>query len=83
MTEESPRPAGRHTQAVTEFLKAATWLDSSHAPSIEALRSAAAALDVEVTAALLAQFGLLHRALLKVGEKTESGIDPFVTLLER
>jgi precorrin-4 methylase len=83
MTEESPRQLGRHAQAVAEFLASATYLDSTHAPSVEALRSAAAALDVEVTAALLAQFGVLHRALLKVGEKQEAPADLFVELLER
>jgi hypothetical protein len=71
------------SEAVATFLKAATWLDDSHAPSVIALEAVARELDVEVTGALVAQFGLLHRSLLKAKPEVTFSADPMEALLTR
>ena len=69
--------------AVESFLADATWLDASHAPSVVALVAVADELDREVTAALIAQFGVLHRSLLKEKPSRVVDIDPLAELLRR
>ena len=69
--------------AVQEFLGTADWLTASHAPSVAALVAVAQELDREVTAALIAQFGVLHRSLLKERPKVEVETDPLAELLRR
>lgn len=69
--------------AVNEFLENADWLTASHAPSVAALKAVAQELDREVTAALIAQFGVLHRSLLKERPKVEIESDPLAELLRR
>lgn len=69
--------------AVESFLADATWLDASHAPSVVALRAVAKELDKEVTAALIAQFGVLHRSLLKEKPSRVVEVDPLAELLRR
>lgn len=69
--------------AVQEFLGTADWLTASHAPSVAALVAVAQELDREVTAALIAQFGVLHRSLLKERPKVETESDPLAELLRR
>jgi len=69
--------------AVQEFLGTADWLTASHAPSVAALKAVAQELDREVTAALIAQFGVLHRSLLKERPKVEVETDPLAELLRR
>jgi hypothetical protein len=71
------------TAAVEEFLANADWLTASHAPSVAALKALAIELDKEVTAALVAQFGVLHRSLLKERPRVESDVDPLAELLRR
>ena|GEM_PF-4502362 len=54
------------TQAVTEFLKSAEgWLLPEDYPATVSLQHMAAGLDEEMTPALLSQFGLAYRSLLK------------------
>jgi hypothetical protein len=71
------------SEAVDTFLNAADWLDDSHAPSVIALQAVARELDIEVTGALVAQFGLLHRSLLKAKPDVLSSADPMEALLRR
>lgn len=71
------------SEAVRDFLTEATWLNASHAPSIAALVAVADELDREVSAALIAQFGVLHRSLLKEKPKVVDSVDPMVELLRR
>lgn len=71
------------TEAVKVFLAEADWLTASHAPAVAALKAVALELDREVTAALIAQFGVLHRSLLKERPKVEIEVDPLAELLRR
>lgn len=80
--ETTPRPA-TFTDSVVRFLETADWLDDSHGPSVMALQALAAELDREVTAALVAQFGLLHRSLLKAKPVESVDVNPFEELLRR
>jgi hypothetical protein len=73
----------KFADAVKEFLAEADWLSASHAPSIAALVAVADELDREVSAALIAQFGVLHRSLLKERPKVETETDPLAELLRR
>lgn len=53
--------------AVKGFLSSADWLTDEDLPAIMVLRAVAAELDAggKLSPALVAQFGLTHRALLK------------------
>lgn len=73
----------KFAESVEEFLASATWLGAEHAPAVIALRALAIELDREVTAALVAQFGLLHRSLLKEKPKSVVDTDPLAELLTR
>lgn len=53
------------TASVAEFVGANTWLGPEHAPALAILEQVAAALDRELTAALVGQFGLAFRDLQK------------------
>ena len=70
-------------EAVKQFITEATWLNASHAPSVVALQALATELDREVTAALIAQFGVLHRSLLKERPSAVSAVDPLAELMRR
>jgi hypothetical protein len=70
-------------EAVEEFLASADWLTAQHAPSVAALKALAVELDKEVTAALVAQFGVLHRSLLKERPSVVPDVDPLAELLRR
>lgn len=64
------------TTAVAAFKASAnSWLSDDDAPAIAALEAAAAQLDKEMTPALLAQYGLIYRSLLKrkPGDTAEAG----------
>ena len=69
--------------AVQQFIANETWLTAAHAPSVVALQAVAIELDREVTAALIAQFGVLHRSLLKERPSVQTDIDPLAELLRR
>ena len=69
--------------AVQQFIANETWLTAAHAPSVVALQAVAIELDREVTAALIAQFGMLHRSLLKERPSVQTDIDPLAELLRR
>jgi hypothetical protein len=81
-TEGTPRPA-TFSESVNSFLESADWLDESHGPSVMALQALAKELDREVTAALVAQFGLLHRSLLKAKPVDSVVMNPYEELLRR
>jgi hypothetical protein len=69
--------------AVQQFIENETWLTAAHAPSVVALQAVAIELDREVTAALIAQFGVLHRSLLKERPGVQNESDPLEELLRR
>lgn len=49
--------------AVNEFIEASDWLGPQHKPALVALRALARQLDLRVTAAMIAQFGVAFRDL--------------------
>ena len=54
------------TSAVDKFLKAAkSWLSDEDYPATVSLQHMAKQLDTEMTPALLSQYGLAYRSLLK------------------
>jgi hypothetical protein len=71
------------TESVQRFIADAYWLSDSHAPSVVALQALAVELDREVQAALVAQFGVLHRSLLKEKPSAVPALDPIAELLLR
>jgi hypothetical protein len=71
------------SESVEAFVAEAYWLDASQAPSVVALQALAIELDREVTAALVAQFGVLHRSLLKSKPTNVVLEDPLAELLRR
>lgn len=71
-----------YTDAVAAFVSDATWLGTADAPAVTILESLAEALDQEVTAALVAQYGLTYRSLLKRAPVAGSGeVDPVDALI--
>ena len=71
------------SESVEAFVAEAYWLDASHAPSVVALQALATELDREVQAALVAQFGVLHRSLLKSKPTNVVADDPLEKMLHR
>ena len=70
------------TQAVSEFKDGAPWLGVDDVPALVALEALAEALDNEVTAALVAQYGLTYRNLLSRKPAEDSGpADPLAAAL--
>lgn len=54
------------TTATNAFMRASKgWLTAEHAPAVTTLKVLASQLDREVSAALVAQYGLTYRSLLK------------------
>lgn len=54
------------TESVETFLTdAAEWLTDEDSPAVVFLQQTAAQLDVKMTPALLSQYGLMYRSLLK------------------
>lgn len=49
--------------AVEEFIQASPWLGAEHKPALVILRALARQLDMRVTAAMVAQFGVAFRDL--------------------
>jgi hypothetical protein len=83
METNDAHPATTFAESVSRFLETADWLDDSHGPSVMALKALALELDREVTAALVAQFGLLHRSLLKSKPSDDAPLNPYEELLRR
>ena len=83
MNTEGTRRGATFAETVESFLDTADWLNDSHGPSVKALQALASELDREVTAALVAQFGLLHRSLLKERPSMDLPVNPFEELLRR
>lgn len=52
-----------HVQSVRAFLTAADWITAEHMPTVVTLMSCAEKLDIEVTASMVAQFGVTFRDL--------------------
>lgn len=70
------------TQSVRAFIAASSWLDAEHMPSLVTLLSVAEKLDREVTAAMVAQFGVTFRDLRSQSPSaTPSHDDPLEQLL--
>jgi hypothetical protein len=58
--------ASSYAEAVDRFIESAPWLGDADMPALVALRGLAKELDKgSPQAAMVAQFGLIHRALLK------------------
>lgn len=70
------------TDAVEEFVSSSPWLGAEHAPAVAALRAMATTLDKgPIQAALLGQYGLVYRDLVK--QKPEEGsTDPLDAALD-
>ncbi|MBD8466799.1 hypothetical protein IFU30_11020 [Plantibacter sp. CFBP 8798] len=68
--------------AVREFMKANPWLGPAHAPATITLRKLAAELDREVTAALVAQYGVTYRNLLKQAPGAAPDVDEVGDLID-
>jgi len=81
-TEGIRRPA-TFAETVESYLSTADYLDESHGPSVKLLQALAMELDREVTAALSAQFGLVHRGLLKERPSVAGAVNPYEELLRR
>lgn len=71
------------SESVQRFIADAYWLNDSHAPSVVALQALASELDRDVQAAMVAQFGVLHRSLLKERPTESPVLDPIAELLLR
>lgn len=82
MTAKDSGKVATFSDSVDAFLHVADWLTDEHLPSVVALRGLARELDREVTAALIAQFGVLHRSLLKARPVDAPVVDPFTALLQ-
>ena len=68
-------------EAVADFIAAATWLTEEHKPMVVALEKMAESLDKRLSAAMMAQFGLTYRFLIKqAGGEVET--DPLARLLD-
>lgn len=64
------------TAATEEFVAAADWIGPEHAPAVITLRLVAAQLDESLTAALVAQYNLAYRSLLKARPVDPLADDP-------
>lgn len=72
------------TEAVDEFLISAdSWLLPEDAPAVAALQGSAAALDIEITPALLSAYGLTYRNLLRRKPADSPEADELEGLLTR
>lgn len=70
------------TDSLKEFLSAAAWIGPLDAPAVASLRAMAYELDSGgMTPALLSQFGLAYRSLLKRAPKDAPPEDEFERLL--
>lgn len=71
-----------YCQSVEAFVKASPWLGPVHEPALMMLRSIAHSLDHgESTPALIGQFGLAYRSLLKEAPKADVEADELEQLL--
>lgn len=73
---ENPTPRQTFAEATEEFVRAADWLGPEHAPAVATLRLSAAQLDRELTSALLGQYNLTYRALLRAQPVDPDAADP-------
>lgn len=79
---EDKRTKPSFTAATDEFIAASDWITPQHAPAIVALQLIAAQLDQELTAALVAQYGVTFRALLKEKPTATADDDPLEAALQ-
>jgi len=69
------------TESVDAYIAANTsWLSEDH-PAVVTLAALAAVLDTEITAAMVAQFGVTFRALDKERPSAPSEADPVGDLI--
>lgn len=61
--------------AVREFIAASPWLGPEHKPALVTLRALARQLDLRVTAAMIAQFGVAFRDLRNQAPAAGAGED--------
>ncbi|MCD5345058.1 hypothetical protein [Agromyces sp. S2-1-8] len=61
-------PNDSFVAAVDEFERASPWLGPEHKPSLVTLRQLARQLDIKLTAAIAAQFGVTFRDLRAQGQ---------------
>lgn len=81
---ETPPVIGKFSTSVSDFLSNAPWLGPEHQPSIVTLQAIASELDRgKVTPAMLQQFGLTHRALLKQNPESAAHDDEVDRIIER
>lgn len=84
MTTDNPaKPVGRFAAKVAQFKKDATWLADEDGLALVMLEALAEEIDVKLTAALLAQFGLTYRSLLAKHVPHRGEEDLLEGLLER
>lgn len=70
------------TNSVEQFLKGADWTAApEHAPAVVSLKAMAEALDKNLMPAMLAQYGLTYRTLLKSKPVDGGEPDPLEKLL--
>lgn len=75
--------ADTFTTSIEAFVESAEWLSDAHLPAVTALRAMAAQLDSgDLAPALLGQFGLMYRALLKEAPREDSEVDALEAALE-
>lgn len=75
--------ADTFTTSIDDFVEASEWLSDVHKPAVTALRAMAAQLDGgDLAPALLGQFGLMYRALLKEAPRVDSVEDPLEVALQ-
>lgn len=72
-----------YSASVDEFLKASPWLGPMDAPAVAALQNLAAQLDEDPIPAMVAQFGLTYRNLLKRAPGAEAEVDPIDALVDQ
>lgn len=74
--------AGSLSEATAKFVAASTWLRDEDQPAVVTLQLLAAQVDeVGPVPALVAQYGLTHRSLLKRAPKVPEKADPLAAAL--
>lgn len=73
---ENPATPPTFVEATEEFVAAADWLTPAHSPGVVMLRRIAAQLDKDLTAALVAQYGVAYRSLAKERPLDPDAADP-------
>jgi len=77
------RPTRGFTSSLNKFLKSSPWIGPADAPAVASLKAMARELDAAeiLSPAMLSQFGLSYRSLLKRQPSEEPAEDEFERLL--